>query len=219
MLPPIARRQSPWRSVAEPMRQVVKLGGSYADSPQLPQVLDRLAGQAGRQLVIVPGGGPFADTVRHWQQRWRFADPVAHPMALAAMIQYGLMLTGLQPKLATADSLAAIESIWQQGRIPVWLPVELLDDRDAVEASWQVTSDSLALWLADRLGAEQLVLLKSVSAPPFDATVAELTRREIVDQAFAGFAARSQCEVYCLGPDQALCFDCECCPGTLITTR
>ena len=40
--------------------------------------------------------------------------------------------------------------------LPAGLP---LDD---LPASWQVTSDSIAAWVADRVGAERLVLLKAV---------------------------------------------------------
>ena len=40
--------------------RVVKLGGSLSGAPELKAWLAALAGAAGR-VVLVPGGGPFAD--------------------------------------------------------------------------------------------------------------------------------------------------------------
>ena len=50
--------------------------------------------------------------------------------------------------------------------LPAGLPL------DALPASWQVTSDSIAAWVADQAGAGRLVLVKEV------------------DGLFAGLAAR-----------------------------
>ena len=46
---------------------VVKLGGSLAYASELPRWLSALAEGAGGRAIIVPGGGPFADQVRHAQ--------------------------------------------------------------------------------------------------------------------------------------------------------
>src|SRR5215510_16371000 len=67
---------------------VVKLGGSYAHAAELKPWLAAIAACAGH-VVLVPGGGPFADAVREAQARMGFDDRVAHRMALTAMAQYG----------------------------------------------------------------------------------------------------------------------------------
>ena len=63
---------------------VIKLGGSHAFAPQLKDWIGAVAAQAGR-IVLVPGGGPFADAVRDAQARMGFDDGAAHRMALLAM--------------------------------------------------------------------------------------------------------------------------------------
>ena len=73
---------------------VVKLGGSLAFSDALRPWLDALS-QCARHVVVVPGGGPFADAVRAAQPRMGFDDRAAHHMALSAMEQYGRALVGL----------------------------------------------------------------------------------------------------------------------------
>jgi len=167
------------------MLWVVKLGGSLADSADLTAWLGAIASGGGR-LVLVPGGGPFADQVRASQRRWSFDDATAHHLALLAMEQYGLMLAGLQPRLRPAASLAEIRRVLAAGDVPVWLPTRMALGRPDIPESWDMTSDSLAAWLAARLHAEGLLLVKSVAVPPASA-VEDLARQGVVDPLLAGF--------------------------------
>ena len=154
-----------------PIPWVVKLGGSFGMAETLPYWLEALAGC---RVVVAPGGGLFADTVRTAQRRWGFADRLAHRLAIIAMRQYGLMLHGLCPRLETADAIDALAAGLPQGAA-VWLPGEEILEDTRIEASWRVTSDSLAAWLADRIGAERLLLIKSATPPPGACGVAELS--------------------------------------------
>ncbi|WP_162913261.1 hypothetical protein [Rhodospirillaceae bacterium SYSU D60014] len=177
---------------------VVKLGGSLAESADLRTWLDILAGGAGG-VVLVPGGGPFADQVRKTQQHWAFDDGTAHRLALLAMEQYGLMLAALHPALRPAGSRMEIARIRRASRIPVWMPTRMALGRPEIPESWNVTSDSLAAWLAGRLRARRVVLIKSVE-PPQSATAADLARRGIVDPLLPDFLARSGADLWCIGP-------------------
>src|SRR5262245_16671636 len=103
---------------------VVKLGGSLAFSDALRPWLKALAGCAGH-VVVVPGGGPFADAVRVAQPKMGFDDRAAHHMALIAMEQYGRALVGLGENLILAGSVAAIERALRDGRVPVWAPARM----------------------------------------------------------------------------------------------
>ena len=154
---------------------VVKIGGSLYGSPQLKQWLQQIAG-ADQPVIIVPGGGPFADQVRNAQKRWAIDDQVAHQMALCAMNQYGLLMTGIEPRLSSASEMTALIKQTESGRSVVWLPVA--EDPD-VEQSWRVTSDSLALWLAAQVDAEGVLLVKS-------APISE-SNSELLDEAFDGY--------------------------------
>ncbi|MBE7460790.1 MAG: hypothetical protein HS112_09715 [Zoogloeaceae bacterium] len=164
---------------------VVKLGGSLAAAAQLPRLLHELADQS--SLVIAPGGGPFADAVRRAQKERGFDDAAAHDMALLAMAQFGRMLAA-QAGFRTARGAGRIAAAL--ARDPshpplVWLPDPATDAPD-VERSWRITGDSLALWLAHRLGARRLVLLKSCPIPTSDLTA--LSAAGIVDEVFPGMA-------------------------------
>jgi aspartokinase-like uncharacterized kinase len=170
--------------------RVVKLGGSLADWAELPACLTDLAN---RNCVIVPGGGPFAEQVRDAQHRWRFDDQTAHDMALLAMAQFGRMLTGLEPRLATATTGPDLRSAVTRGRSVVWLPEPAAAELRTLPASWDITSDTLAAWLASSLGATELVLVKSAAVPPGESDLARLSAAGLLDRAFATFAADGAC--------------------------
>ena len=165
---------------------VVKLGGSLHDAPALRRWLRRLADAGGPPRIVVPGGGPFADAVRGLQPRLGIDDRAAHRMAILAMQQFGLALQSLEPRLRLAETDAELHA----ARAAVWLPWRLAGADMAIVASWEVTSDSLACWLATRLKARVLVLVKSGEVPAGRHDAQALAATGLIDPAFAGFAAR-----------------------------
>lgn len=187
----------------EPDRPVVvKLGGSLAGSAELKAWLDVLNRAGGGRAVVVPGGGPFADQVRRAQQDLGFDDATAHHLAILAMEQFGRVLAALSPGLVLADGRRAIEHALEGGKVPVWLPVPMTLGRPEIAESWDVTSDSLAAWLAGALGARRLVLVKAVAPPTAPVAAGDLALQGLVDPAFPGFLAASGAEAWCLGPGQ-----------------
>jgi dihydroneopterin aldolase len=178
---------------------VIKLGGSFAYSPDLKDWLAAISRCAGR-VVIVPGGGPFADLVRAAQAQMGFDDRAAHRMGLLAMEQYGCAIESLHETVCLADSPDAIRRTLANGQIPVWLPLHMALDASDIPQSWDVTSDSLAAWLAGKIGAGRLLLVKRVELENRTACVSDLAVRDIVDKAFAHFLAASGVPAFILGP-------------------
>jgi aspartokinase-like uncharacterized kinase len=170
---------------------VIKLGGSFAFSPGLQDWIEAIARHAGR-MVIVPGGGPFADTVRTAQEQMRFDDRAAHRMALLAMEQYGHAIVSLSKRLQPADSLDAIRQGLSEGKVPVWLPAQMVMADMDIPQSWDVTSDSLAAWLAGRLGAARLILVKHLETLENTVLASNLVACNMIDGAFPKFLAASR---------------------------
>lgn len=162
---------------------VVKLGGSLCNDDRLATWLDMLVDCGKGQVVIVPGGGPYADAVRIQQQRWQFSDEFAHRMALLAMDQFALQLKGMNPLLVKAPTHAAIATALTNNHVALWLPSAMISSAAQIAATWDISSDSLAAWLARRLKAARLVLVKSCMIP-LHATIDELVRSEIIDREF-----------------------------------
>ena len=179
---------------------IVKLGGSFAFSPHLRDWVAAIAGCAGG-AVIVPGGGPFADAVRAAQAQMGFDDYAAHRMGLLAMEQYGCAIKSLHEKLSLAETLDSIRCGLDNGQIPVWLSSRMVLGASDIPQSWDVTSDSLAAWLAGEIGAERLLLVKHVEPTHGTMRAADLAACEIVDKAFANFLAASGATAFILGPN------------------
>lgn len=124
---------------------VLKVGGS------LIEVASNLIGYlsaAHVDALVVPGGGPFAETVRRYGDS--VDDTTAHWMAVLAMNQYGLYLGTSEATLV--EDLRAL-----QPGICILLPFKILHEHDPLPHSWEVTSDSIACWVAHKLHADLVI--------------------------------------------------------------
>ena len=158
--------------MSEPRPLVVKVGGGLLRDEGLDGLrracaeVNEIASR--RPVLVVPGGGPFADAVRAVDEQVGLDDAVAHRLALHAMDQLGVLLAPLLP-----------------GReIGVLAVVEAFAGSPDIPESWTVTSDSLAVFAAAAIGADEAVLLKPVAGvverwPSDDPPVAHLTAAEL----------------------------------------
>jgi len=126
-------------------RAVLKVGGSLI---KVAEDLISYLVAAHVDVLIVPGGGPFAQTVRNYTGH--VDETPANWMAILAMNQYGfyLALSGV----ALVEDLRAIES-----GVRILLPFRVLYERDPLPHSWIVTSDSIAGWIAHQLNANLVI--------------------------------------------------------------
>jgi 5-(aminomethyl)-3-furanmethanol phosphate kinase len=166
------------------MLTVVKVGGGLAREAGDGALRDLCAriGAAGTRhpLLVVPGGGGFADAVRVHDRRFGLRPHSAHRMAILAMDQFGWALADLIPGAARCVEPGPVRA----GVVSVLLPAALLADRDPLPESWAVTSDSIAAWVAGVAGAARLVLVKPVAGlyrawPPAGEPIARLTVDEL----------------------------------------
>src|SRR5574341_2186012 len=178
---------------------VIKIGGSLSRRPAaLRRLMAVIGGLARtRALVIVPGGGRFADQVRREDRRFGLGDSAAHWMAILAMDQYAHLLAELVREAAVVRRRGEIAA----GRVNVLAPSRWLRRTDPLPHSWQVTSDSIAAWVARELRARVLVLLKDVdglferdpkggAAPRLRLRVVRGKLRDVVDGYFPRALAR-----------------------------
>jgi aspartokinase-like uncharacterized kinase len=177
---------------------VVKLGGSVVRSGELAAWLDAIAA-APCPVIVVPGGGALADEVRTVQAALGFGDPAAHRMALLAMDQLAWAVAGLRQGFTVGTTEPELCAALERGEVAVWAPYGLVAGRGDIEESWRLTSDSLALWLAARLGASRCFLIKSIKRQGTAANAAELARGGIVDAAFPSMLKEAGVPAYLLG--------------------
>jgi aspartokinase-like uncharacterized kinase len=141
---------------------VIKIGGGLlAHEGCLDSVLAVIGDVAHtRPLLIVPGGGPFADAVREQDDRLGLPDEAAHWMAVLAMDQYAHLIASRLPGATVVSDAAAIGRALREGHLPVLAPSSWLRRVDPLPHSWSVTSDSIAAWVAGAVGANELLLIK-----------------------------------------------------------
>ena len=141
---------------------VVKLGGGVLlHTGDFEAVIAAIAAAGrGRRLLVVPGGGPFADAVRDVDRRVGLSDDAAHWMAVLAMDQYAEVVAArLTGGVMVADA-SEIAAACDAGRVPVLAPSRWLRAADPLPHSWEATSDSIAAWVAGAVGARRLILIK-----------------------------------------------------------
>lgn len=143
----------------------IKVGGGLLARPD---ALDRTcaaisAARAAASLVILPGGGPFADAVRAFEAAHGLGAAAAHWMAILGMDQYAHALADRLPAATLVTTPAEVAASLAAGGLPVMAPFRWLRAADPFPAGWDVTSDSLAAWMAGALGAGRLILVKPVA--------------------------------------------------------
>jgi aspartokinase-like uncharacterized kinase len=151
---------------------VVKVGGSLMDWPELgPRLKEWLASLSTAQILLIPGGGPTVDVVRDLDRWHQLGEESAHWLALRALTLNAHFLAGILPSfnpMVVAD-FRDCKSVWSNFALPVLDPFSFARNDEGLSNHlphhWTATSDSLAARVAWRIGAQKLILLKSVPGP------------------------------------------------------
>jgi aspartokinase-like uncharacterized kinase len=141
---------------------VIKVGGSLLSLgdalPRSLAALEHLSPE--HSFVVVPGGGPFADAVRSVSEHHSLSPDDAHWMAILGMDQYAILLASRIRNAELVHRRGDIARAHVRGRIPVLAPYRWLREADPLPHSWDVTSDSIAAWIATEVEAQRLILIK-----------------------------------------------------------
>ena len=128
---------------------VVKIGGSVAENAG--NIIKALF-ETGEKILIVPGGWIFADTVR----KLDLDDDTAHWMAVMSMNIFGLYLSRF------AEAIEPEDFDFDFTGVKIILPYRIVRNFDELPHSWDVTSDSIAIWIAEKMGAEKILKVTNV---------------------------------------------------------
>ena len=145
---------------------VIKVGGSLLDWPDLPARLSAyLADQQANRLVLIVGGGGFADLLRDHDQRHALGEVRAHALAMRVLDLTAWVLQDLLPGLTVVEDRHALNEVWARGHTPILAPRRFLEHDEQLPPAWTTTTDSIAARVATHLDASELVLLKSAPWP------------------------------------------------------
>jgi aspartokinase-like uncharacterized kinase len=178
--------------------QVVKLGGSLLEMPDLANVLRRwLATQRPAKSIFIVGGGAWTDAVRQADSNHRLGEEPSHWLCIRALSVTARLLAALLPEAALIDSFDELRC-WKNDpsgqSITIFELESFLRDHEPALApaplphTWEVTTDSLAGRLAEILDSD-LVLLKACN-PPLKHDLGAWSREGYIDSWLPQIALR-----------------------------
>lgn len=141
---------------------ILKVGGSLLDWPELKGRLKTLLKTVdGRSGLLIVGGGDAADVVRRWDVQHSLLIEASHRLAIHSMSLTARFVADLL-EIPLVDSIAI-----QAGISVLDSAREVLTSTasEPLPASWDVTSDSIALWIATQVPKSELILVKSTDWP------------------------------------------------------
>ena len=143
-----------------------KIGGKILENSnsikstfsQLTQLYEE---QILQKIIVIPGGGSFANFVRSLDEALQIGDDLAHWSAIYSMNYNGMMLSRKYPNLETIEDLKTFQDAKQM--FCIFLPYRFLREDDTLPHNWDVTSDSIALYVANKLKLSRCFLIKNIN--------------------------------------------------------
>ena len=136
------------------IKQVVKIGGSLFPDHAI-NLARRLENTSS---VIILGGGEFANLIRKYDSQINFSDEANHWAAIECMDITARLVSDKVESARLAYTIEEIEKISDDGFTPIFAVSDFLRREDPFECSWDVTSDSIAAYVAHLLNANLLIV-------------------------------------------------------------
>ena len=136
------------------IKQVVKIGGSLFPDYAI-DLADKLKST---DSCIVLGGGEFANLIRKYDSEQHFSEEVNHWAAIDCMDIIAKLVNDKVESTKLAYSIDDVNKISDEGFTPIFVVSEFLRVEDPFECSWDVTSDSIAAYVAHLLNANLLIV-------------------------------------------------------------
>ena len=161
---------------------VIKVGGSLFDLADLGSRIERFLDLFEIPApILVPGGGPIADSIRQLDETFRLDSATSHELGVRTLALTARLISELSSRFSHLESHREVNDIWECRQFPIISPIDCILRDSKLPASWDVTSDSIAAWIASQHPRSQLILFKSTDLPSgisfADAAVAGLVDR------------------------------------------
>ena len=136
------------------IKQVVKIGGSLFPNHAI-NLAEKLKNT---NSVIILGGGEFANLIRKYDGEMNFSEETNHWTAIDCMDIIAKLVDDKVKSTKLAFSIEEVNKISDDGFTPIFVVSEFLKSEDPFECSWDVTSDSIAAYVAHILNAKLLIV-------------------------------------------------------------
>ena len=132
----------------------MKIGGSLFPDYAI-DLADKLKNT---ESLIILGGGEFANLIRKYDEDINFSDETNHWTAIECMDIISKLVNDKVKSTKLAYSIDEANEISDKGFTPIFVVSEFLKTNDPFECSWDVTSDSIAAYVADIFDAKLLIV-------------------------------------------------------------
>ncbi|TFF93563.1 MAG: hypothetical protein EU543_03350 [Promethearchaeota archaeon] len=119
-----------------------------------------------KKVIIIPGGGSYANFIRYIDKKSHLGDDLAHWEAILAMnwnafnIHNKFRNTNLISEFSSLQKTLKENS--ESEEIIIFQPFTYLKYKDELPHSWTITSDSIALYIANKYSLNVCYLIKDV---------------------------------------------------------
>ncbi|MFX1456232.1 MAG: hypothetical protein ACFFDB_12730 [Promethearchaeota archaeon] len=144
---------------------IFKIGGKILEDiedlkstiSQLTQLYDK--GDLQR-IILIPGGGSLANFIRTVYNELQFTEELGHWMGIISMNYNGIELGKRFPQIEIIEDINRLKI--KNKILCIFLPYRFLKENDKLPHSWDVTSDSITLFLAKALDITHCFLIKDI---------------------------------------------------------
>ncbi len=144
---------------------IFKIGGKILENfedlnstiSQLTQLYDK---GSVKKIILIPGGGTLANFIRKVYSELKFTEDLGHWMGVMSMNYNGIELGKKFPELDVIENVNRLKKLDRS--FSIFLPYRFLKEIDRLPHSWDVTSDSITLFLAKELEIPHCFLIKDV---------------------------------------------------------
>ncbi len=141
---------------------LIKIGGSLTyEAEPLLKALKNYAREKNKKIVIIPGGGDFADVVRKIDKTLNISNSLSHKLAIKCMDLIGEVYAEIGD-IKAYDTLFDLKREIEKEKIAILLPSKILLSTDIAEHSWAITSDSLSLYIGKLLDVREVIIATDV---------------------------------------------------------
>ncbi len=144
---------------------IFKIGGKILENPNniestVSQLTKLYEENILQKILLIPGGGSYANFIRKTDEELKLGDELAHWMAIYSMNYNGIELNRKYPELELIEDLKDFQD--SKSIFCIFLPYNYLRKNDNLPHNWDVTSDSIALYIAVQLQVNKCFLIKDI---------------------------------------------------------
>ena len=145
---------------------LAKIGGKIIEHPeQLRSTLNQFKillfeKKKFDNVILIPGGGSYANFVRVLDNKLKIGDTLSHWMAIYSMNWNGIAISDLYEEINCITDINELKKT--KARISIFLPFDFLYKTDKLPHNWSVTSDSITIYIAYILNLKKCFLIKNI---------------------------------------------------------